>query len=526
MEVVLRFLGIVALGMVSVGCNEANIRGNLPGNRGPQPDIEVEPAALMFPELQQDETATATFTIRNVGQATLDVEAIEVVAGAAAFSVSVDQAFEVEIDEARTIEVVFTPTNQGPNFGRLEIISDDPDEARAPVDLQGFGAVPDLNIVPRNFVFGEAFVPCPEDLNVKLENVGSQDIIIDSIHYTSNDGDLSLRGLAALQQQLPITLAPGEDEFLKVDWIPGDAAEDEGILTVGSNDPIGEETAQQRGTGVFAGTRTETFTEPGVPPVDVLFAIDQSCSMRADNEDTLAAGLPSFFGRLRELSDWQLIQVTNSDGCANGGVYDAASPSVESSFEASAFGHPDHVFSEALLELSTIALEKMGSGECNEGFVRPGSLLHVIVASDEREQSGRSWQSLVADLRNYVSHPDLLRVSSIVDLNFSCGDYYYYDGPDGYLQASQDTNGALLDICDDDWGDFLPNLAENAIQGIRSYNLSNRAVGSSIEVTVDGVPTTDFSYSDDAQTVTVLAPPVSQGDEVQITYAIAATCGN
>ncbi|MEN0063726.1 MAG: choice-of-anchor D domain-containing protein [Myxococcota bacterium] len=525
----MRILGIFLSSTLILGCTgEVSLVGDPDGVRGPQPDIVIEPAALEFPNLTEGETATLPFTVRNEGEAELDVTAVEVVVGEASFSVAGPQVFSLGIDQSRTFEVTFTPTQQDENLGRIEVVSDDPDEARAPVDLLGLGTVPDLEITPRNFEFGEAFVPCGDELNVKLENVGSDDIVITNLRYTSGDGDLFINNVEDVREDLPITLEPGENRFIRVDWRPSSNAGDQGTLIVTSNDPVGEETAQQQGTGVYVGSTTETFTESGVPPVDLLFLIDQSCSMESDNEATLSAGISEFFGKLRELSDWQLIQVNGPTACANGGIFDGATPGAESSFRNTAFspnGYIPETLSESLFELAQMALDQTGPNDCNAGFVRPGSLLHIIVASDEQEQSGTSWQTHVANFEQFVADPDLLRVSAIVDIYTQCSDNPSTWGPGGYLEASQATNGASLDICESTWGDDLPDLAEDVLEGVRSYNLANRAVEASIQVTVNGTPTTSFAYSDEARTVTVLDPPISGGDTVSISYAIAANCG-
>jgi len=523
----LRTLALWGLAASVVGCTaESNIRAGVDGVRGPHPDIVILPSSLQFPLLGEGETSTQRFTVYNRGQASLDVSAVEVVTSPEAFSVSGPEGFELEIDQSRTFEVTFTPTRQGDNFGRIEFVSDDPDEPRAPVDLLGAGSVPDLEITPKNFSFGEAFVPCGDDANLKLENVGSSDIVIDDVRYESSDGDMRLLELDDVREDLPITLAPGDTEFVRVRWRPGDDSTDNGTFVVHSNDPVGEETAKQSGAGVFVGQTSETFTVPGVPPVDVMFLIDQSCSMQSDNEDTLEAGLPEFFGKLRELSDWQLVQINGGQGCANGGIFDGTTPQAFSRFFNSAFEPNSYISemqSERLFQLAQLALDQTGPGGCNEGFVRDGALLHLIFASDEYEQSGIAWATHLQNFRRFVAHDDLLRVSAIVD-EFDRPCSTNGSGPWGYKDAADATGGAVLDICTGDWGPELPDLAEYVLEGVRSYNLERRAVPGSIEVQVNGTPTTDFAYADDAQTVTVLAPPIGGGDTVTFSYVIGASC--
>ncbi len=530
-EAILRVVRFLVLGALFFGCQrEATLGGNAGGVRGPQPDIVIEPPALVFPHLEEGQTATETFTVYNRGPAELDVSAIEVVTGAAGFTVTGPQSFELVTDQARTFDVTFRPYVQGDNFGRIEVVSDDPDEPRAPLDLVGGGSVPDLEITPRDFAFGEGFVPCGGDLELTLENVGSSDIVIDSVDYESSDGDMRLLELDDLREDLPITLAPGERERVDVRWWPREDADDAGTLLVGSNDPAGVERAEQSGTGVYVGQATETFATPGVPPVDVMFLIDQSCSMEEDNQDTLSAGIPAFFGKLRELSDWQLAQINSSSGCLNGVVYDGSTPLAESRFSDGAFrdlfdpDFPTEEESERLFEMATRALNETRTGGCNDGFLREGSLLHIVVASDEREQSTTSWRTHLENFRSFVDHPDLVRVSAIVDKTPNPPCAANGQGNTGYYDMAIETNGAVVDICTSNWGNQLPSLAEDVLEGVRSYNLQNRAVRSSIRVEVNGGPTDAFSYTDEARTVTILDPPVGQGDTVTISYAIAATC--
>ena len=103
---------------------------------------------------------------------------------------------------------------------------------------------------------------------------------------------------------------------------------------------------------------------------------------------TLASAVGWRFSRRRDAgTDWQLIEVTDEDGCANGGVFSSASVDVQLLIDQ-AFSGVHHALTEALLELASVALGKTGAGQCNDGFLRPGAELVILVASDEREQSG------------------------------------------------------------------------------------------------------------------------------------------
>ena len=74
-------------------------------------------------------------------------------------------------------------------------------------------------------------------------------------------------------------------------------------------------------------------------------------------------------------------------------------------------------YTESLLTPAAYATGKTNSGQCNQGFMRDGALLHIIAVSDEPEQSGQTAAHWVSQFENYVSDPALLRVSAVVDLS-------------------------------------------------------------------------------------------------------------
>jgi hypothetical protein len=261
----------------------------------------------------------------------------------------------------------------------------------------------------------------------------------------------------------------------------------------------------------------ESFTEPGIPPVDVMLLVDNSCSMETDNMDDVRNGIPDFLAQLQLTSDWQLMEVTQQSGCANQGVLTSSTPNVEDILINNAFNASQHAYTEALLELSDIALSKTGPGQCNEGFLRPGALLHIIILSDEPEQSGKNADHWVTQLGTYAASPDYLKISGVLDVNHACG-----EGAGVYSNAVDQTGGSKQNICNANWGANFGDIATEVLAGIRTYNLSDEADPGSVTVTVNGTPTNDFTVT--GNDVTINNPPVGEGDLVEITYGVLAEC--
>jgi len=207
----------------------------------------------------------------------------------------------------------------------------------------------------------------------------------------------------------------------------------------------------------------------------------------------------------------------------NGGILDASTPNASDLLVKNAFdaGGSIPYLTEQLLALADVALSKTGSGQCNDGFLRPGALLHIITISDEHEQSGKPYTYWLADYDTYVPSPDFVKVSAVADINKNCGDG---TGAGGYEDAANATGGSLLNICDSSWGVNFGAIASSVLAGARSYNLAQPAIESTIVVTVNGTPTSSWTYTPTGNTVSISDPPIGDGDVVEITYNVEGTC--
>ena len=515
-----RYGATIAAGVVvAAGCSDYSIGDKGEGDGGPAPEIVVTPDSLLYGELSSGEEEIQEFTVKNVGGATLNVSNIVIGSGLAYTVLGPETEFDLEPEDEKTVDVAFTPMGADDNFGQVLVLSDDPITPEATVDLLGFGAVPELQITPDSYVFGDAVIPCGSEVELTLENIGTEELIIDDWEYRSN-GLLTLAD-ATLRAELPIRLAPGENRTMKVLFEPTTGGADTGVLEVSSNDPRGIVSADQNGEGSFIAENVEVFTQPGVVPVDVLMAIDHSCSMEQDNEDDVEDGIPAFVQELNQVADWELIQITREDGCLNGSIMTPSTPNPDSLLINNAWNTSgyDHDTTESLMMLAASALAQTGPGQCNEGFLRPGALLHLIFLSDEPERSGQTPDYWISEYESYVASPDLVKVSGIIDVNNTCG-----EGPAGYQEAVIATGGSLLNICNANWGAQFGEIASEVLAGIRTYNLAEPAVPETVVVTVNGTPTTDFDYSAAGNSVTVNSPAIGEGDVVEISYAVLADC--
>ena len=528
MRILISTLAIAGAIALSVGCkSDSNIITQpTPVNIG-GPDIIVAPVALTFGTLMSTESEIQVFTIESVGDQPLTIEDITV--DNPAYTILSVTNYELAPEELVEIEVEFTPMGVE-NAGIAIVHSDDPDEPESQVLLNGGGTVPELTITPNPHDFGTRFIPCPDTVSLTLENTGDDVLTIDEIGHVSAE-DFALYD----DNVLPLVLNPGENTTVDVTYIPTIEGTTSGELQVLSNDPRGLVTAEQSGTAQYAGFNTDTHTVPTDPPVDILFAVDQSCSM-----DSIAGQVGSNFNTFINQIDaatngWRigvanigtLGQPNGNAGCFISGAIENTTPNYQSVFSNDVTYGSDSsgsgTYSERLTQLVDIALSKTTPGGCNSGFLRPGALLHVVMVTDEYNHAPEPWTYYLGNYQTYVSDPTLLKVSGVLATGSgNCGGG---GGAAGYTDIVAATGGETINICNNNWAAELDNLGAASLNGVSNFELNNPADGSSIQVQVNGTPRSDWVYDQNANEVQFNSP-LNGGDQVVIEYGIAVGCSN
>ncbi len=488
------------------------------GGSGPQ--IQVTPEVIEFGSLGRDESVVETFTITNVGEGELDVSGIELVGTSASFVILTpeeDLEFSLPATASTEIEVEFTPVGANEQHAQAMIDSNDEDTPRLAVDLYGEGLIPDLEIDPDPYDFGDAYIGCPHSGEIDLINVGYDDLTIDTIDLSGGSGSFDL--VAA--PSLPLTLGPGEWTTVSVSFLPESEDDRSAILQVTHDAPGGQDRGDLEGRGIYAGEYTDTWEIPYDPPVDLFFAVDQSGSMD-DDARSLASNFGTFITRLSNYTtDWHLLVANDDDGCNDhGGYLTITSPGYTNAFQ-NAVQAGGGYYTESLLTVASQAVEKTDGGECNQGFMRSDALLHIILVSDEPEQSAGSWSSYVSQIQAKKGSTANVKISAIAgDYPSGCGSA----APGtGYYEAVQATGGEFLSICSN-WGNMVETLADASVQ-LSEYELSHRADADTIVVRVNGTQdTASWVYVPESNSVIFHTAIPEGGDTVRITYSALANC--
>jgi len=320
---------MLTLALLLLACSDSTFTVGVDGNAA-WPDIEVTPASLDLGAVPLDGSAEGEITIRNVGNAALLVQSVDMDSATGAFSLpEVVAGLRLAAGEQAPVAVRFQPFNTQDTATAM-VRSDDPDEPALPVALQGRGAFPQLEITPSPVDLGDVELCEAGQTPVTLRNAGEAELEID--HALLTGEGLSLGGV----DDLPLSLAPGESRSAWIDFVPERAAAVAGELWVDSTDPVGARQATVSATGVVDGAvrGQDVFRQPDGPwdRTDIMFFVDRSCSMK-DDEANLRANIGELADVLAEAdSDWQIMVTIDDNGCHEGELLTPDTPSLTTAF--------------------------------------------------------------------------------------------------------------------------------------------------------------------------------------------------
>lgn len=492
-------------------------------NLGTTPAILVEPTNIDFGVVADGAEEIRQFQITNIGDATLQVDTIDLVGDAGFTILSQGLNFELApIDDdptaIRIIDVAFSPRSDNDVTAQALVNSNDQVSPQVPVNLNAYSAAPYLVISPDPFDFGTQYVgiDCVDDQVLTLTNEGIEDLTVTAINYADPSG---LLGLAAAPG-LPVTLAPGASDTVTVEFDAFQTGSAEGVLSVTSNDPRGVVSAEQFGDTQYALTQTDSFVQPTEVPVDILFAIDQSCSMD-DRLVNLQNNFNTFISTISGVTtDWRIGVSTLDSFCFNGGGWiDEGTPSYASVFNSAVVEGYETSYSERLFDQTINSL----NASCNAGFMRSGALLHVVLVSDEAEQGTISPTNFVSQVETIKGTSSLVKVSGIICPEPRCNTIYTPDTADGYREAVAAGNGVRLDIMSNSWGQAVEDLATASLVGIGRFELTQPADPGATEVLVNGQVWTDWHYDNNTNSIVFDSLPPA-GATITVNYGVAISC--
>ncbi len=286
-------------------------------------------------------------------------------------------------------------------------------------------------------------------------------------------------------------------------------------------------------------TQQDRLVQVTTPSVDVLWVVDNSCSM-SEEQAALSANFPVFMDFFLGSGLDYHIGVTSTDTSAlngtlrnlNGTMWlDEATPNPTQVFGQMVVMGTGGSITERGRDPVYQAIEvKSRPGEVNNGFYRPEAMLHVVAISDEEDQSVMSVGEFTDWMLQLKVDPEHVTFSSIVtpppeSYSGNCigGVTVGYE----YIQVTNAVGGILWPICDPDWGVVLEQLGIQAAGLKREYFLSQLPVPDTIEVWVEDQGSTytferdvDYTYSQTRNSITFVEFVPTALAEVFIEYDV------
>ncbi len=498
---------------------------------------ELSPETINFGIVQVLRSTTQGLRVRNIGTAACLMNDIQVAPGSSSSFRLVDgpeTGVMIPAGGEKTIIVEYLPPAEGVDMGAVTFYISDPRNSNREIPLRGVGSASALLISPNEVDFGKVGVNCStRNRTITVYNTGSQTTKILNVEIPMGvSSEFQINNLPAGVPSPPgngVDIPPGDSVDFTVRYHAMDVGQDTGffhIFEAGRTDPY---VIPLYGEGSTDPINEDQFTQLETPEVDIMFVIDNSCSM-SDEQASLTSNFSSFiqFADAQGL-DYQ-ISVVSTDvqggfpgpmcppvgteaqrpmGMSQGacgyfadGNGDATQvdpewrlvtpneqPSPEAAFQAIATQGINGAGIEQGLEAAYRALSSPVITGWNNGFLRQDAYLALIFVSDEEDQSPQAVDFYVNYFRAIKGfrNTNLFSASAIVgDVPGGCGGSNADPGA-RYVAAADRTGGIFESICTHDWATALQNLGLSVFGYKSRFFLSNQPVQGTVEVEVDGV---------------------------------------
>jgi hypothetical protein len=219
------------IALLGLGCTTDYTSQELP------PELLLSTTTIDFGEVVVGKQSEIGISLENDGRGVLHIESCELDGTTSAdFELVELEADSVDPHQAIVLAAVYTPDMVGQDFGRIRLVSDDPQSSVTEIDLLGFGVQPDIDVDPETLWFGEVEAPDTKTLSVEVSAAGTGTTWISDIAFDDDLGVFSLT-LPDEVSELPYGLDAGFSFAFEVTYAPSATAEHDTDLLIHSNDP-------------------------------------------------------------------------------------------------------------------------------------------------------------------------------------------------------------------------------------------------------------------------------------------------
>ena len=217
-----------------LACNDYGVQAGVPA-------IALSTELIDFGEIVVGNQATIGILVGNEGLGALVIEAAELDGTTSPDFALVDvDALNIGQGEQAELRVRYVPDLVGQDYGRVALVTNDPEAPIVNVDLQGFGVEPEIDLNPDLLWFGEIAQGDSSSLVVEVQARGSGTLRLTDIAV--EDAVAGAYSVAMPEGLgLPYELRSGTSVELFVTFSPPDEAEWKGDLVIQSNAPSAQE---------------------------------------------------------------------------------------------------------------------------------------------------------------------------------------------------------------------------------------------------------------------------------------------
>jgi hypothetical protein len=521
--------------------------------------IALAPSVMNFGLVERGRQITLPVVIHNGGSQPCSITNLHLM-GASQFSLGagVTPMFMIPGGGSHNVPVTFRPDSYMGFHTLLIFGSDDPDQAMVQVPIDGASGQTSLLIEPSTLDFGVVPTNCSSpNRSVTMYNVGSGPVTVSNVSL-----DPSTPSSFVLQTYpVPTQIPSGASSAIKLHYHPTMVGMETGVLFISHSAAPTPVAVPLAGDGENMPTVTDTFHQAATPQVDILMVIDNSGSMQWAQQ-SLATNVPAFLQFAQSQNIDYRIAVTTTD--VDQGLPPFQPPGARGRFVgnpkiitpqtpngAGALGNNANLGTmgsgeERGLEAAYLALSDPLINTDNTGFIRPDAALAVIVVSDDDDTriddpnnpegagaelfpEARPVDFYVNFFRNIkgFQNQSMFSFNAVVEMApMACVGTNDMAEAQGwrYMQVAMQTGGTVESICASDWGSTLTNIGANSFGLRRQFPLSSAPIPGSINVTVNGQPSSGSNWSYDGNSNSVLfgagsTPPAAA--TITVTYQVA-----
>jgi MYXO-CTERM domain-containing protein len=493
---------------------------------------EVYPPKIRFPLADRGTVTRARAIVANHCES-VGFEVISAAASGAIAFTAPSASFPIIVPPLGEAEVFveYRPESDRAELGTLHLRTTDSQVRAASIELEGIARLPRLVTLPE-MDLGGAEIGCSARPGlVPIYNMGAGALPIASVSIEPEDGPFTIVGAyvsgVLIDASLPFSIPAYEAAHVLIELSPvraGDVRAEIAVREIGSSEAARTAII---GRGTASGRATDRFVEPEGQDVDLLWVVDDSCSMAIPGERLVAASPALLEAMDRSLARDQMSVVRADSRWPDGGWpercvphpavltpgYPEASFALQCMLSVGARGREVASGLGAAVRFVENAIappSREGVINPAAGFLRKSAKLAVIVASDEEDLSTEPLPLLrdfFRALKGY-DRADLVTLHAIAGGERSCRSTSpWVQAGLRYRSLALELGGTFHEICDEDYRPHLEEIARVVLSpSSRRYSLSRPADPAGLIVTVGGAQVIADAldgYTFDARTNTI-----------------------